>query len=320
MIQKSYTQILIVLCVAFLLITQAIFSSLLFDFGEYHIVDTARLELYPHAADHPHREFMMHVWIPREEHKKVYPLILFSHGLGDSFNGMSYTQLCEHCASRGYVVASVSHPYGCKKIQLSDGRVVDYAFPAPFHSKQGRHMFDVEIDIWMDDMACALDECMYYNADQTSALYNTIDFTAVGIMGHSLGGSTAIQLCRRNNNIAAVINLDGPLYGPNCMAPIEQPFMLIAGNCSMSIVPTHPVLLWRWYFNQFWLPQLTRFMATLPNTVYNVTIDGIVHDMFSDNGLLQDPTIVPLLIDGNTAHALINFHVDRFFDCYLKHN
>src|SRR5579872_1654938 len=103
------------------------------NFFEYCIVDTSRKELYPHATSHPYRTCMMHVWIPNPSiHfcKEKYPLILFSHGLGGTYNGMTYTNLCKNIASHGYVVASVSHTYACKPIQFPDGTQSPYLFPS----------------------------------------------------------------------------------------------------------------------------------------------------------------------------------------------
>lgn len=295
------------------------------DFIEYHIIDTSRIEPYRQDIAHPYRELMMHVWIPQSANEQQQcPLILFSHGLGDNFNGLMYQQLCSYCASQGYIVASVSHPYGCKPIRFSDGRITEYLFPAPFHQQSGKHIFDVEADIWLADMICALNECGHQNTFPGSILYHKIDTTSVGAMGHSLGGSVAIQLCRNNNRIKAVINLDGPLYGTGVMYPIEKPLMLIIGSSAVSYptvsVSFHKELMWRWYFNQSWLPQLNAFVTSLETDVYKVTIDKTVHGTFSDEALYPDEILLPWIMDGSAAHEIIHAYVGAFFDKYLKKN
>lgn len=312
-------------CTALFFYMPIVFAS--YDFVEYRVIDTSRQELYPHDAAHPYREFMMHVWIPIV-YAKQCPLILFSHGLGDNFNGMTYTKLCEYCVSRGYVVASVSHTYGCKPIQLSDGRIAEYLFPTRIHYQSNKHMFDIEADIWREDMLCALNECVRQNMSEDSVLYNTIDMSRIGVMGHSLGGSAAIALARQDNRISAVINLDGPLYGTDIMQPIHQPLMVIIGSSvesssawfdSAAIPPSHAAFFWRWCFNHAWLPQLNAFMSLLHSDVYKITIDGIVHDMFSDAALTPDLSIAQWLINGELAHTIIHSYVEAFFDCYLKY-
>lgn len=291
------------------------------NFIEYHIIDTSRQELYPHDDAHPHREFMMHVWIPDTVQEQKYPLILFSHGLGKTYNGTSYTWLCKNIAEHGYVVVSVSHPYACKPIQFFDGRVARYLFP---ESKY--HSFNQEVEIWVDDMVCALNECTRYNACAGDPLYNTIDLSRVGMIGHSLGGATAIQMCRRDSRVAVAINLDGPLCGANALVGFNKPLMFIFGSSGVSsnsfagTMPMHYQVIWRYYFNKVWLPVLNTFIASLSSDVSVITIQGIVHDTFSDYAFSPDPVIQPWLIDGAVAQTMIRDYVCDFFDCHLRHS
>ena len=291
-------------------------------FTEYHILDISRQELYPHDGAHPYREFMMHVWVPSGGQEQQYPLILFSHGLGATYNGLTYTVLCNSIASQGYVVASVSHTYGCKSIQFPDGTSANYSFPArPVHYQQGKHMYDTEVEIWVGDMVCALNECVRYNACEGDALYNKIDLSRVGIIGHSLGGSTAIQMCRRDSRVAAAINLDGPLYGDDAMVSFTKPMMFIFGSSVLPFnstpfgaAPMHYQFMWRKYFNEMWLPSLNAFIASLSADVYTITIEGIVHDTFTDYAFDPDPVIQRWLIDGIEAQAVISEHIINFLE------
>lgn len=238
-----------------------------------------------------------------------------------------YTRLCEYCASCGYVVVSVSHPYACKNIQFPDGRMAPYLFPAPFHQQAGRHVFDVEADIWLDDMICALNECVQQNADETSLLYQKIDVSRIGIMGHSLGGSVAINVGRKDDRIKTIINLDGPLFGTHAKIPIEKPLLIIVGSsvvCNPGAVffggvPFHKEFVWRYYFNQQWLSSLKIFAATSPQAQI-VYIDKIVHGSFSDEALFPDSVIVPFILSGEQAHAVIYAYVSDFFDAYFLHS
>ncbi len=294
-----------------------------YNFAQYHLVDTSRKELYPHDRAHSYRQLMMHVWIPISE--KQCPLILFSHGLGDNFNGMTYTYLCQFLASQGYVVASVSHTYGCKPVCFSDGYISPYLFPAPFHYQTGKHMFDVETDEWVKDMRYALDECERQNTLENSLLHNAIDMAHVGVMGHSLGGSAALQLARQDSRMSAVINLDGPLYGDQAMIPIEKPSMMLIGSSvvvnspfSSGGIPYHKEFVWRWYFNTHWLPQLNQFFALLSRDAYKIMIDKIVHGTFSNEALNPDAIIIPWIRDAQEAQIIIHSYVGAFFDRYLK--
>jgi predicted esterase len=295
-------------------------------FFEYHIIDTSRQELYPQNQPHSFRECMMHVWVPHDEQQKQYPLILFSHGLGDTYNGMTYTYLCRTIASCGYVVASVSHTYGCKAIQFPDGRIADYNFyNRAMHYGHGGNLFDQEVEIWVDDMICALNECQKLNTSENEYLYNKIDMSRVGMIGHSLGGSTAIQMCRRDSRVAAAINLDGPLYGTDAMKPFSKPMLFIFGSSvlpsqitALGKVPMHYAFNWRSCFNMLWLPSLDTFIALLSSDVHKIVIEGIVHDTFTDYAFTPDPEIQQWLIDGAVAHCAIVGYVCEFLDRYLK--
>ena len=295
------------------------------EFAEYHIVDTSRQELYPHDPAHPYREFMMHVWAPSSQ-QKPHPLILFSHGL--AYNGMMYSSLCQTIASRGYVVASISHTYGCRSVQFPDGRQIPYNFPCKsVHFQQGKHIFDIETEIWFGDQVCALNRCICYNVCEGDFLYNRIDESCVGVIGHSMGGCTAIQMCRRDSRVLTAVNLDAPLYGENAMMPFNKPMMFIFGssvvphmNTSIGKVPMHYQFIWRKVFNEAWLAKLNLFIASCMSDVYKITLEGIVHATFSDLAYTPDPVTQPWLIDGAQAQRMISEHVCDFFDRYLMHS
>jgi pimeloyl-ACP methyl ester carboxylesterase len=208
----------------------------------------------------------------------------------------------------------VSHTYAGKAIQFPDGRCAEFRFSVVGQS--GKHPFDAEVETWVADMRCALDWCAAHNFDVSN----------VGIMGHSLGGSTAMQICRRDNRIKAAINLDGPLYGVNPLEPVYQPIMFIVGSFvapGLSIASSvsssvREALMWAHHFNAVSLPVINTFISKQNSDVYKVTIDGIVHGTFSDQALTPDPSLLPWLIDGSVAHTIIHSYVSSFFGCYLQ--
>lgn len=308
------------LCISICFGTEKISVPLFF---EYHIVDTERQEICLYDKDHPFRELMMHVWIPQDQQRQ-YPLILFSHGLGETYNGMTYTYLCEKIACQGYIVASVSHSYGCKDIQFPDDRIVLYNFLERMKNcyHNSSHMFDGELHIWAADMITALQECEHYNFTENNYLYNKIDFSQIGIIGHSLGGSTAMHMCAKNSRIKVAINLDGPILGNQCTC--NKPLLCIIGSSVLmhqetvlGKVPLHPALMWRYYFNQAWLPSLNKFIDSSPHA-QKIVIDGIIHDTFTDYAFTHDPIIQPWLMDGVTAQDTIANYVCDFLSCHLK--
>jgi dienelactone hydrolase len=301
------------------------------EFFEKHVIDASRQELYPHNERHSLRELLLHIWYPQQKTnsmtiapaKKVYPLIIFSHGLGGAFNGLSYTALCEYCACQGYVVVSVSHTYACKSIMLSSAQMSGYLFPVlAVHCRNG-DLFDIELETWVSDIRFVLDQCMRYNNMQESVLYQKIDSSKIGVIGHSFGGATAVQVCRRDDRVKAAINLDGPLYGVHATVPFSKPVLFIVGQFEgpgLSSVESQPLmqaLLWAWHMKNNLLPDIDEFIQRSTADVYKVMISGIVHATFSDETFV-DSVMQPWLSDGAQAQTIIQTGVVAFFDQYLQ--
>ena len=294
----------------------------LFVHNEEHMIDTSRRELYPHSNGHPYREVKVHFWYPINDDKNS--VILFSHGLGPNFDGMSYQWLCEYLASQGYVVVSVSHSYGCKLIELSEkGSVADYLYPVPsLHYQPGRDMFDVELETWINDMLYVLNQCERYNNRGTSFLFNKLNMESVAMIGHSLGGSTAVQVCRRDSRVKAAITLDGPLYGKYADTPFDKPVLFIMGVLGQGSVDmkndkvVSQAFFWSWYMKTNVFPVIDRFFSAMRQNVWKVIVSGFVHEIFTDQG--PDVLLKPWLIDHEQAHVIIMSYVQEFLDCYVK--
>lgn len=298
-------------------------GQFLYDFVEYHLIDSARQELYPNDGTHPYRELMIHVWFPTQE-ETLYPLLIFSHGLGGQFNGMSYMYLCEFLASQGYVVVSISHAYACKSVIFPDGRVTKYCFPVPsLHCLYPGDIYSVEIETWIADMRFVLDICEQYSCKAGSPLYKKCDMSRIGLLGHSFGGATAVQVCRRDSRVKAAINLDGPLYGCCATNPFFKPVMFIVGLLDVcgfdyTIPEMRKAFLWSWYINKTLLPMIDLFISGMSSDVYKIMIHNCIHDMFSDNALMSSCLLKQFVRDGHEMHEAICLYVRGFFDSYLK--
>lgn len=55
---------------------------------------------------------------------------------------------------------------------------------------------------------------------------------SIGVLGHSLGGSSALQLCGLDDtgDVKAGINLDGDIVGDNSTDVLKQPFLIVSGS------------------------------------------------------------------------------------------
>ena len=60
------------------------------------------------------------------------------------------------------------------------------------------------------------DESWFFSGNDAGAVRAALamtDTSRIGLMGHSMGGATSVQLGRERDDIAAVVDLDGTMLG-----------------------------------------------------------------------------------------------------------
>ena len=158
--------------------------------------------------------------------QRTWPVLFFSPGL--SIPREAYTALCADLASRGYVVVALSVPYESSVSVMAGGRVVgqmtypDVMGPPPHRALE--HL----IDIRAADTRFALDQLhQLARLEPRSPLVGHLDLQRVGIVGHSLGGATAVQVLDSDPRFKVGVNLDGKLFGTEPDARPKRPFLWI---------------------------------------------------------------------------------------------
>jgi dienelactone hydrolase len=211
--------------------------------GEYHVaqseailIDHDRIETF--ETDGSFREVPVHFYFPEEIEsieENSLPLVIFSHGAFGYYQSNSSTYM--ELASNGYVVVSLDHPYHSFFTKDSSGKtvIVDKNFFSTAMEIGKADITEIEVyqitSKWMElreaDMNFVLDtliasansgnlgdEWFFAGAEKehiAEALRCT-DTEKIGLMGHSLGGATAVTVGRRSD-VSAVIDFDGTMLG-----------------------------------------------------------------------------------------------------------
>ena len=124
--------------------------------------------------------------------QQAWPVLLFSPGL--SVPREMYTALSADLASRGYVVIALSTPYESAPTVLADGRVVGQTAHPDVMGPPPHPELERLIDIRAADSSFVLDQLAALRRTAPgSPLAGHLDLRHVGIVGHSLGGATAVQ-------------------------------------------------------------------------------------------------------------------------------
>ncbi|SHG70197.1 alpha/beta hydrolase family protein [Streptoalloteichus hindustanus] len=157
------------------------------------------------------------VAVPR---KGGWPLLVFSPGRSDSrANG---TAVAENLASHGYVVVTVDHTHN-SPTEFPGGRFVPDSRPAANPA-----VLTEETQVRAADLRFVLDVLTAARPDAAVAeLAGLVDRGRVGVYGHSMGGSAAVETARTDPRVGAVLAVDGALWTPAVDTGLRQPTLLL---------------------------------------------------------------------------------------------
>lgn len=137
----------------------------------------------------------------------------------------------------------------------------------------------------------------------------------LGIVGHSLGGATALQFCHDDRRCKAGIDLDGAPFGSVVADGLKQPFLfLLSDHGNLSAPEPRKVI-----------ADIESIYNRLPNGRLLLFIRGSNHFSFSDQILLKSQYFVKALgllqnrrLDGALGLRITTEYARTFFDVYLK--
>lgn len=175
------------------------------------------------------------VGAPVSAAKREWPVIVFSPGL--ELPREIYTALCTQMASRGYVVVALSSPYESAVTELADGEVAESEFPSNPSEKE---LYEL-VKTRAADAGFVVDQLDRLGTiDPRSPLVGRLDMDHVGIVGHSLGGASAIQAAYEEpSKFQVAVNLDGTLWGGQPSEKLSRPVLWIASTERSSAEEDH---------------------------------------------------------------------------------
>ena len=159
-----------------------------------------------------------------------HPVVVFTHGYTGTFT--DYTFLFEDLASRGYVVASVDHTYEATAVEFPDGRMVKSVLGSYLAkgAKMDEQTVTFAVLVRLGDLKFVVDELERLNAGSNNPFAGKLDMSRVALVGHSVGGLTALLGVEEEPRFRAGVTLDGVL--PDFVPVGTQTPMLVltAGN------------------------------------------------------------------------------------------
>ena len=319
--------------------------------GEYDVaqteailIDSSRLESF--ETDSSFREVPVHFYYPENHTEKDLPLVIFSHGAFGYYQSNTSTYM--ELASNGYFVVSLDHPYHSFYTKDSTGKTitVDPTFiqsamdvgnnPDAHYSEEEIYETTSEwMQLRMDDMNFVVDtlkeaalgnygDNWYFGKSSEKEIKDMIaliDTTKIGLMGHSLGGATAVTVGRRDD-IGAVVDLDGTMLGEELGVengvPVinDEPYttpLLCITNESHHMEAAEAGKVSYSYANNVILNNAAEG--------YETYVAGSEHMDFTDLPLFS-PFLAGMLgkgsVDSGYCIDTTNELVLEFFNCYLK--
>jgi len=312
--------------------------------SETIIIDKNRIEEFEN--DGSNREIPVHFYYP-EGYTEKMPLVVFSHGAFGYYQSNTSTYM--ELASNGYVVASLDHPYHSFFTKDSAGKTVtvdpEFIQTALTVGNGDDAMSEEELyeitSKWMklreDDINCVIDSLIkgadtgdtsdyWFSDEQTKStvvsVLGLIDTSRIGLIGHSLGGASAVSVGRIRNDISAVVDLDGTMLGEqtgvsdNMPVINEEPYttpLLSIDNDAHHNERIEARQIGYVYSNNVILDNAEEG--------YSTYLKGAEHMDLTDLPLFS-PFLAGMLESGDIDHGecidQVNSIVLQFFNCYLK--
>jgi dienelactone hydrolase len=240
-----------------------------------------------------------------------FPIVFLEHGTG--VVPSIYTVLAEGLASIGFVVVATNHTPDSLISAFPDGHEVKFKpyWPTDADRRtQGETIGKFAENVLVRDVRFVLDKLGEMQSHD-DFWHGQLDLSRVGIVGHSMGGTTAAWATKEDQRILAGVNLDGSTY----------PGM----NADVRPVEVHKPLLFIMTEEHASNPEVrVREYAGSKSNTYYVTMSGTDHMSFTDSPLILSRFARDSKGDNGVLEravltsTLTRSLVEEFFGKYLK--
>ena len=326
-----------------------------------HLIDTERRETQVDHLGGP-RELMVQMWYPTQqvgtgqryrrrdelsflkqhlalvqthsapnvavaESPARLPVLLFAPSWTGRRN--QNTVQAEELASHGFVVVGIDHPFSTALTIFPDGRRAestlgefldcssDETVAASIRAATG------QLALRSADVRFVLDELERLDRLDPDGLFTgRLDFSRVGVFGHSFGGAVAAEVCRVDSRFKAGINYDGLVFGDVLEQGIGKPFLFFMDGTPL---PTDAELSGT---PGPWLRELILVADNVERLRYVhpaargywASVKGASHMSFCDSPLYSPIKRLTHAgsIDAHRVLTLTNAYTLAFFDTYLN--
>lgn len=166
--------------------------------------------------------------------KDKYPVIVLSHGWRGFRN--LHLDYAESLASEGYIVVSIDHTYGSVATLFGKNDVAYLNLDAlPPSEDKATFLAGARklVNTYAGDITKTLDYLEEMNLSSDSRFKGKMDFSKVGLLGHSTGGGADVTAALSDDRISAVIGLDAwvePVDQNNINQGLDIPSLFIRSS------------------------------------------------------------------------------------------